>query len=69
MGGLVRWIVLLLIAYLILRRLSRWLLGDQPQVKGKRRTEPPPFEDRDVTDAKFTEIPDEKKPTSQNGEK
>lgn len=69
MGGIVRFLVILLIGYLILRRLIRWWKEDQPQGRGKRRGEPPPFQDQDVLDAEFTEIPNERKPTEERSEK
>ncbi len=69
MGGLIRFVVFLLIVYLVVRWLMHWWKGDQPQVKGERREMPPPFEDRDVLDAKFTEIPSEQKPGEEKGDR
>jgi len=58
MGTLLRFLLFVLLGYLVIRWLKSWLHVDKPRVKGKPRSKPDnPFEGTEIEDVKFTEIP------------
>jgi len=60
MGGLLRFIIFALLVYLILRWLrSFWREDRKPRVQEKPQPEPRPYQDKDVVDVKFSELPPE----------
>lgn len=56
MGALLRFLIFVLLIYLVLRWLRSWWHEDKPT--SRQKPPPPrPYSDKDVLDAKFTELP------------
>jgi hypothetical protein len=58
MGILLRLFLFLCLLYLVVRLVKTWWHEDSRQVRGKPQEQVhPPFEGKEIVDAKFTELP------------
>jgi hypothetical protein len=59
MGMVIKFLVFALLLYLVWRRLAAWLREPERPRPARPSASPPPYDGRNVIEAKFTEVRDE----------